>query len=126
MATTARFSPGPGQDNTMRVVTRDYQTPVYAAAITVNTTQEKTLVKVGLLTGALTLNLGVGSVTNPPFVGDEVEFLFVADTTQRTVTIGTGAAGSASTLVVAISKYGSLKFKFNGTVWQETDRTITA
>lgn len=126
MATTSRFIPGANQDNTLRVVTRDYQTPAYAAAITVNITAEKTLVKVGLLTGAMTVNFGVGSSTLPPYVGDEIELLFVADTTQRTVTIGTGAAGSASTLVVAISKYGSLKFKFNGTVWQETDRTITA
>lgn len=126
MATTSRFIPGAGQDNTYRTVTRDYQSPAYAATLSIVTTAEKTLLKPGQLTGALTVNLGVGSSTTAPFIGDEIEMLFGADGTNRTVTIGTGAVGSASTLVVVASKFGSLKFKFNGTVWQETDRTLTA
>jgi hypothetical protein len=126
MATTSRFIPGPGQDNTYRTVTRDYQNPAYAASLAIVTTAEKTLVKVGQLTGALTLTASVGSATNPPFVGDEIEFLFGADSSSRTVTLSTGIAPSATTLVLVASKFGGLKLKFNGTIWQETDRSLTA
>lgn len=132
MATTPRFIPGANQDNTLRTVTQAYLSPVYAATLNFIPTEGKTLVKPGTLTGALTINIAVvsgtafGTYPVGPFVGDEIEFIFVADASARTVTIGTGCASSAATLVVAASKYGSLKFKFNGVVWQETDRTITA
>ena len=61
MATTPRVSPGANQDNTARQDTNDYKNPVYAAAITIVTRQKRTVVQVGQLTGAITVNLGVGS-----------------------------------------------------------------
>lgn len=126
MATTSRVVPGKNQDNTGRNITQDYQAPAYAATIAITPTAQKTDVAVGQLTGAATINIGVGSSTSAPYVGDEIVFLFGADSgANRVVTFGTGFA-SAGTLTVTLSKYASAKFKFNGTVWVEMSRAITA
>lgn len=118
---TPRFTPGTNQDNTLRTVTQDYQNPAYAASIAIKTSQAYTLVNVQQLTGALTLTANVSN----PFIGDELEFLFAADGTQRVVTFGTGLA-SSGTLTIALNKYGSAKFVFNGTTWVERSRAATA
>lgn len=127
MATTNRFTPGAGQDNTFRTVTQDAQTPAYAASIAITTVQQNTTVIVGMLIGALTLTAGVGTATTAPYVGDKLEVLFSSDANVggRVVTFSTGLAVSASTLTVAQSKYAVIEFKFNGTVWVETNRTAT-
>jgi len=132
MATTPRFTPGPGQDNTARTITQDFQNPAYAATLSIVPVQQETLVQVQELTGNVTVNIAttVGASFNSapvgPYVGDEIVLLFAADSSNRTVTWGTGIAASASTLVVTASKFGSAKFMFNGAEWQETGRTLTA
>jgi hypothetical protein len=125
MSVTKRFIPSPGQDNTLRTVTQDAQAPAYAASLTIVTTADRTIITPAPLTGAQTLNLSVGSSTTAPFVGDEVEILYAATGGPFTVTLGTGAAVTATTLVVGANKYASIKFRFNGTIWQETDRAVT-
>lgn len=128
MATTNRFSPGANQDNTLITVTQDYKTPAYAAAITLTTSEEKTKVLVAQLTGALTLNMGVGGAGVAPFIGDTCEILFSSDANVggRIVTMGTGIAATAATQTIAASKFGSLKLMFNGTTWVEVSRSVTA
>lgn len=117
MANSPRVVTGANQDTTGRTISQDYQAPAYAASITVNPTQQRTTINVGLLTGALTLNLGVGSSTTPPYIGDEIDILFTADSGgTHVVTFGTGCA-STGTLSVLASKYGKASGKFNGTVW---------
>lgn len=126
MSTSCRFPAGANQDITLRTGTVDFQTPAYAATITLTPTQYITLVQPAALTGACTINVGVGSSTTAPYVGDILKLVLVSDGTTRTVTIGTGAYGTASTFAVTTGKYGYLEFVFNGTYWQETARAITA
>jgi hypothetical protein len=128
MSTLSRFPGGPGKDNTARVLNNEVQSPSFAASIAITASKAKTLVNVALLTGALALSINVGNNAPddiPPFVGDEVEFLFASDATGRVVTFGAGFA-SAGTLSVVASKFGSAKFKYNGSVWVETGRSLTA
>jgi hypothetical protein len=124
MSTTARYPlvTKPNEDNTGRNITVEYQAPVYAASIALKLSAAKTYVKVGQLTGALSLT----AETTRPQIGDELTVLFAADATARTVTFSTGMVVSASTLVVAISKFGSITFCFDGTNWVETGRCVTA
>jgi hypothetical protein len=127
MATTSRFptnSTSPNQDNTGRVVTYDYQNPAYAATLNIVTTAADTVVKVGALTGAITVNIGVGSSTTAPFVGDTLTLLF-SSTPGETVTLGTGTSNSAGTLVIAAGKKGSISYMFDGASWVETGRAVT-
>ncbi len=118
MSTSARFPGSKNTENTFVGAQIDYQTPAYAASLTINTIPNayKTLVVVGALTGALTLNLGVGTSTTAPFVGDEIE-IFFSSTPGETVTWGAGISANAATLVVAAGKKGSAKFTFDGSSW---------
>lgn len=126
MATSPRFTPGVNQDNTYRAVTQDYQSPAYAGTIAITTTQQVTLIKVGTLTGALSLTINTGDGVDTPFVGDTAQFLFAADALgAHVVTFSTGFA-SSGTLSVAASKYASAQFIFNGTVWVEESVIATA
>ena len=126
MATTSRLPlPNtPNQDNTGRALTYQFQNPAYAATLSIVTTAFETVVLVAPLTGALTLNIGVGSSTAPPYVGDSVTFLF-SSTPGETVTLGTGISASAGTLVIAAGKKGSISFTFDGATWVETGRAVT-
>jgi len=121
MPNLPRFTPGANQDNTLRNATQDYLNPAYAASIALKPVQGYTLVNFQLLTGALGLTADV----TQPYIGDELELLFAPDATNRVVTFGTGFA-SAGTLTVVASKFGSAKFIFNGTVWVERSRALTA
>lgn len=123
MSTTPRYptSAAPNSDNTDRILTNEYIAPVYAATIALKLSAAQTTVKVGLLTGALTMT----AETVRPQIGDLLSILFLADATARTVTFGTGFAPSA-TLVVAISKRASGTFIFDGVSWVETGRAIQA
>jgi hypothetical protein len=123
---TSRFQTGKSKDNTFRILNGELQSKVYAATIAVTTTLARTTVKFGVLTGALTVTVGVGSATTPPNIGDEVEMLFEADATGRTITFSTGTVPSAATLVLGISKKGYASFMFDGVGWIETGRTIGA
>jgi hypothetical protein len=123
MSTTARFPlrTAPNQDNTARVLDNEYQAPVYAASIALKLNAHKTVVKPATLTGALSMT----AETDRPKIGDELNVLFLADGTGRTVTFSTGFAPSA-TLVVAASKRASATFIFDGAAWVETGRAIQA
>lgn len=122
MPNTSRFTPGPNQDNTFRTVTQDYQTPAFAASIKVSANQQDTLFAPAVLTGALSLTADV----TRPFIGDKLRMLFKSDATGRTVTFSTGFSTSAATLVLASSKEGYIEFIFNGAVWVEMGRSLTA
>jgi hypothetical protein len=125
MAITTRFTPGVNQDNTYRTVTQDYQTPAYATTLVITTGKQVTLVKVGQLTGAMSITIDTGDSIDPPFVGDTIRFLFSADSTgTHIVTFSTGFAASG-TLSVATSKYGSAQFTFNGSIWVEDSVAAT-
>jgi len=125
MATTVRFGSWTNDNNTGSTITQEYQAPAYAATLSIVPTQQMTLLAPGQLTGALTVNVGVGTATTPPNVGDSLEMLFGSDASSRTVTFGTGLAVTASTLVIPGTKYGTINFTFNGTIWVEICRSIT-
>lgn len=127
MSTQSRFPGGNNKDNTSRILTNEYQNPLYAATIALILVASKTLVQVKQLTGALTMsaNVDTGNDDIPPFVGDEVTMLFASDGTNRVVTFGTGFLPTG-TLTVTAGKTASAKFIFNGTVWQETGSAVTA
>lgn len=122
MSTDYRVVTGKNQDITGRTITQDVQTPAYASAITITTKEQYTDVYVGALSGALTLN----AATTNAMIGDRLTVLFSATGANRTVTIGTGIAATASTIVVTAAKYGSLTCVFNGTAWVEVARSVTA
>jgi hypothetical protein len=124
MSTTPRYTlvTARNEDNTGRVVTNEYQAPVYAASIALKLSAAKTFVKFATLTGALS----VTAETTRPLIGDELLLLFTADGTQRTVTLSTGLSGSATTIVIPISKQASVTFCFDGVSWVETGRAIAA
>lgn len=118
MSTAARFPGTKNTENTYRAFQQDYQTPAFASTLTVNTLPNaaKTLVAPALLTGAITINIGVGTSTTPPYVGDEITFMFTS-TAGETVTWGTGISSNAATLVVAAGKKGRATFTFDGASW---------
>ena len=128
MATTSRFFSAtvPNQDNTGRVATYDTQTPAYAATLNITTSAYDTLVVPGTLTGAMTVNVGVGSSTTAPYVGDTLQLLFknTSGSTQ-TVTLGTGVSVSATTLAIPTTKKGAIYLVFDGATWVETGRAVT-
>lgn len=125
MATISRFSGLPSDDNTSRVITNAYLNPDYAATIDLIPFAAKTVVKVAALTGALSITIGVGTSSTPPYVGDTIEFLFAASGADRIVTFSTGFSKSG-TLTVVNAKYGSASFMFDGVSWVETGRALTA
>lgn len=132
MATTARYTNniGPinqGTDKTDRIFTNQFLQPVYAATLSIVPKESHTLVQPATLTGNVTINIGVGTSTTAPFVGDTIEFLFTPDGSTRTVTWGTGIQPTAATFAVTTAKLGYAKFVFNGTAWINTSApTISA
>ena len=126
MSTSPRNPVGVNQDITGRVDTNDYKTPAYAATINITTRQKRTLVQPGQLTGALTVNVGVGSASSAPFVGDELKFMFAGDASARTVTFGTGLTVASATLALSAGKKGYIEFIFDGAAWIEVSRVIHA
>lgn len=124
---TPRFTGTKGTDNTERRVKRGYYAPAYAATITVTPHPANAhLLVVLALTGALTLNIGVGTSTTPPMVGDTMKVYATSDGTTRTITWGTGIAAAAATLAVTTAKYAVISLEFNGTVWVVVDAVVTA
>ena len=123
--TTARMDGLANRENTGAGRSYDYQTPAYAASIAIATKVNKavTLVKIGPITGALSLTIGVGSATTDPQVGDEVKFLIKSDASIRVVTFSTGFQPNGTLSTVA-SKTVSASFMFDGVGWQEMARGI--
>lgn len=127
MATTSRIPAqgSPNQDKTSRVLTNALQTPTFASTLALVFTEFYTLVTLAV-TGAITINFGVGSATLPPYVGDTAEFLFTNGTAGSiTVTLGTGTLVTATTIVIPAGKTANISFMFNGASWVEQSRAIT-
>lgn len=99
----------------------DVQTPAYTATLAVTTTARSTRVLPAQLTGAMTINM----TSTASIAGDVLEFGFGADGTNRVVTFGTGLK-SSGTLTVTASKWGGIRFIYDGTQWIATGREITA
>lgn len=112
-------------DNSGRGYTYDYQAPVYAATLSLVTTEAETIVQIAL-TGALALNVGVGSATTAPYIGDKLRLLFTNDTNTRVVTWGTGLTPTATTLSNTSGKSSTADFVFNGTTWVGFTPSTTA
>ena len=121
MPNTSRFTSGANQDNTLRAKPQDYQAPAYAATISPKINADFTNINVGQLTGALTFNPDTANA----YIGDEINVMFLADASARTVTLGANIAATAATIVVTASKYATLVLRFNGTIWVEASRSIT-
>lgn len=115
---TPRFTGAPNTENTYRAFQQGFLALAYAAAVTINSIPNaaKMLVQVANLTGAITVNIGVGSATTPPMVGDEITLLFTS-TAGETITWGTGISANAATLVIAAGKKGRATFTFDGATW---------
>tara|TARA_R110000868_G_scaffold283804_2_gene544226 strand:+ start:42 stop:425 length:384 start_codon:yes stop_codon:yes gene_type:complete len=124
MANTSARIPSSAKniDNTHRKYQSDYQAPVYTATIAVVTKAncKDTLIKVGQLTGALTLTCA----TDTNFVGDTMTFLFTCDATARTITYSTGFGYVTATQVLVASKSASSTWMWNGAIWVEVCRSI--
>ena len=132
MSTNSRFPASPavptpisqGIDNTSRTLNNDYQAPAYASVISLKLFASNTVVKVADLSGAVTVNASVGSASTAPYVGDRLKVMFTS-TAGATVTIGTGALVTATTIIIPATKAASISFAFNGAAWVEEARSIT-
>jgi len=130
MATFARFSSGSGPiaqgtDNTDRVRDNAYVAPVYAAVLALIPSKSFTLFAPADLSGALTVNVGVGSANTAPYVGDAIQMIFKS-TPGATVTVGTGALPVSATIIIPAGKTANIALIFNGAAWVETGRAVTA
>lgn len=105
-----RFGTTASGDNTGRVITYGYVAPVYAATYNIVPKYYETTVKMGTLTGALTLT---SSITQS-YAADKLSIVFTADGTNRVVTFSTGFA-SGGNITVNASTTMTVNFVFNGT-----------
>lgn len=88
----------------------DVQSVDYAAAIELEIENQKTLVEVAELTGALALTAVASSELRP---GAELIVKLKSDATARTATLGTGFSGT--TIAGTISKTKYAYFVYDGT-----------
>lgn len=93
----------------------DVQAPAYAATIDLAVVNQKTLVNVGQLTGALTLNVAADTGLKP---GAELIVQLQSDGTARATTLGTGFKGVAIAGVISKTKYAA--FVYDGTNFVNT------
>lgn len=129
MSTLARLSGAKNSGSSLASLSGSYSQPAYAATLAITPPYQSAyrLVIPAALTGAMSITTIVGNGiadTVAPFAGDVIEFLFNAATTQ-VVTFSTGFA-STGTLSVTGTKYASIVFVFNGTIWVERSRAVTA
>jgi hypothetical protein len=110
--TTPRFGILKNQDNTGRVLTYDYQAPVYSASPVITCNAYETTVKMGTLTGAPTLTANVTQC----HVGDKLNLLLTDDGSGRVVTFSTGFT-SGGNITMGASQKASIYFVFNGVGW---------
>lgn len=121
MPNTPRIVPGANQDVTSRVLTNDYQAPVYAATISPMVTAARTVIGPIAVTGVLTIN---PSIVNS-YIGDELALMFTNGTGGAlVVTLGANVA-SIGTLSVAAGKKGTIYAVFDGATWVESGRAAT-
>ena len=104
-----KFPEHVSEDKTPLFPLVDAQTKVFAAAIAIAATQQKTIVVVGTLTGDTTLNVTVDEQVE---AGAELIVLMEANSSPRTVTLGTGITGDAIT--VDANKELNLLCKYDG------------
>ncbi len=119
---TPRFGVGANQDSTGRVLVYNYAEPAYVATLAIVPNAYQSLYNCKTLTGAQTINATVSGSQ----VGDVLKFIFVSDSTGRTVTFGTGFTDSAATIAVTASKKAYIDFIFDGVAFIETGRVIEA
>lgn len=129
MSILARFTSatGPiaqGVENTDIIRDNQFLKPVYAATLNLAPTKSFTLVQPADLTGAMTVNIGVGTATGAPFVGDKLTALFTS-AAGATVTFATGTLNGGP-VVIPSTKTANISFLFNGAAWCESGRSITA
>lgn len=125
-STSPRWGSGPPtNDNTGRVLTYSYGRTLITSSATAVLYQKPnafvTILKIDSLRHALTDSL---SITNA-YVGDQVEFVFAADSlvAGRVVTFGNHIK-SAGTLTVTKNKKATACFIFDGVAWVEIRRAI--
>lgn len=92
-------------------------TPEYAATVSVNVFNNKTIVEVAQLTGNATLQLVADEEIA---IGAEVSVKFTADGTNRTVSLGSNLLGTsiavnATKIVGATFEWDGVKFVHRGT-----------
>ena len=118
-STSPRFGTLKNQDNTSRLLTNGYLTPVYAATVNIVPKWSSTTVKVGQLTGNLTLTSTVTACA----VTDQLALILNSDATDRTVTFSTGFV-NGSTVLVPASTTICLYLDFNGTGWVHATKPV--
>jgi len=74
------------------------------------------------LTGATLFDM----VITKSVQGDIVRIIFLCDSTIRTVTLGAGQKNAAATIVLVASEKAIVDYVFDGTVFLETSRSISA
>ena len=91
-------------------------TPAYAAAIAVDVADTKTILTPATLTGNMTINLSIDSEV---VAGSELIVIATADSSERTVTFGTGFSAGTDNLVIGGTLTKTASFIFNGTSFTE-------
>jgi len=89
----------------------DVQSIDFAASIDLEIVNQKTLVEIGEMTGALTLTAAATSKELYP--GAELIIKLQSDTTARDVTLSTGFSGTTIAGVISKTKYAT--FVYDGT-----------
>jgi hypothetical protein len=118
---TSRITPGVNQDITSRVLTNDYQAPVFTATISPVVFAARTVIGPVALTAALTFNPSIAQ----SFIGDELVVMFTNGTAGALV-VTTGAnISSLGTLSVTAAKKGTIYMVFDGATWVESGRAAT-
>lgn len=112
--TTPRFGVLKNQDNTGRVLTYAYQAPAFSTPLAITCNAYETTVKIGTLTGALTLTAPVTAC----HLGDKLNLLLTDDGSGRVVTFSTGFA-SGGNITLGASQKVSIYFVFNGVGWYQ-------
>jgi len=90
------------------------QTPDYAATLAVTVKQRDSFLQPAQLTGNMTINLTIDSQVTP---GARLYLKVEADSTERTVTLGTGFDADASDITVALSTVVCKTFVYDGTAY---------
>ena len=118
---TPRFGRTAGQIFYAERISQSYN--LIAAGTTTLSAAPKAYDTIYVAQAAMTSNLTVNAVTTSAKLGDQITFLFLADTTARVVTFGTDFI-SGGTVTAAISKRASATFKFDGVKFVEISRFV--
>ncbi len=121
--TVPRFGITPNADNTGRVLTYVYKTPViYTSTTTVSPNASVTIIKPGIFTTTATAVVKAG--VKDSWVGDELTFLFSGNATaSETITFSTNFL-TTTTVTCTASKKTVITFVFDGVAWIEKSRAL--